>query len=116
MINYLNLFRALQTDQYDDFSVRDLKEEFNTEPDIDTTHVAVAPEGLNERHGMSIMAYALASMQGKCVIVVGRTPDDPLQSKPINIGPLSFKNFNIEPLASAAQIFESPKSLRHQKQ
>jgi hypothetical protein len=115
MLNYFKLIRALQTDQYDDFTVRDLKYLFNTESDIDTAPVVLLPEGLNERLGMSIMAHHMASMSGK-VIVVGMSPDDPLQSKPINQGPLLLKTLTIEPLIQAAQVFKDEKSLRRHKQ
>ena len=116
MINYFNLIRALQTDQYDEFTVKDLKEEFNTEPDIDTTYVNMFPEGREkfDKKIAGLSAYFGVRLPKGAVIVIGSAVDDPFPQIPSI--PFPIKNLNIEPLAQAAQIFESPKSLRKQKQ
>lgn len=114
MLDFFNLIRALNTDQYDDLTVKELKEKFNTEPDIDTTHVVLAPEGLNERRGMSIMANAAFYTQGKCVILVGGNPDtDPFDAKPDK--PFIIENLKIEPICESAHIFDNPKRIREER-
>lgn len=110
MINYFNLIRALQTDQYDDFTVKELKEEFNTLPDIDTMPIVMLPEGLKESHGMSIMAYHVAAMHGNLIMVEG----NPLTAHPAE--PFPIKKIDIEPLTALTVAILNPKTSKHQKQ
>ena len=110
MLNYINLFRALNTDQYDDLTVKELKEHFNTEPDIDSIPIAMLPEGLSESHSMSIMAYHVAAMHGNIIVVDG----NPLMAKPAE--PFPIKKLDIEPLTASTVAILNPKHSKHQKQ
>jgi len=115
MNNFFNLMNALQTDQFDELTVKEFKEVFNTEPDVDMAHAEMFPEGRNERLGMSIMAHHIESMSKTgCVIVVGGKPgDDPFAPKPDKVFPV--RDFNIEPIAQIAQIFDDQKRIREEK-
>jgi len=115
MINYFNLIRALKTDQYDELTVKELKEEFNTEPDIDTQNVEMFPEGY-ERFNTNIAemaAYFGRHLSQGAVVVFGNPNSFPVMQKEIQ--PFPIKELRLEPIIKPYEFLEDPTKQRRQK-
>lgn len=117
MINYFNLIRALHSDQYDEFTVKELKEEFNTEPDIDMEHVPIfSDHALSERK----MIIGIASHMGmmihnkSVVLIENQVKPDVLANIPTDVFPI--RKIDIEPLTATTVAILNPKHNKYQKQ
>lgn len=67
MLDYFKLIRALQTDQYDDFTVKELKQKFDTEPDNDIDAGIMSHAGI----GLMLPGYAKDMLNNLSVALAG---------------------------------------------
>lgn len=98
MLDYFKLFRALQTDEYDDVSVRDLKAEFDTIPDIANGHVDMFPESITFTTGVHRLETQILKMvhEGR-VLIIDNAPVPPFLETVKN-ELIAVKSFNTEPI------------------
>ena len=105
MLNLIEMVKALLTDEYDNYSVLHFKQLFTVENE--KPHAEIVDN--NERHGMSIMAYRIAAMEGNVIVVDG----NPLMARPAE--PFPIKDFTIAQVSVATDFYDNPKRIREEK-